>query len=73
MVDETNEIVIRYYALLRRANKHTVSQRVAEDYVGGKVHLKNLIAKGEIRHGEGANSNAWRLNARDVFEHCRCD
>lgn len=73
MVDETNEIVKRYYALLRRANKCTVSQRVAAHYVGGMVHLLTLMNKGEIRHGEGANSNAWRLNASDVFRHCKCD
>lgn len=68
-----NEVEVKYYDILRQANRHTFSQREAAMWVGGLLRLKSLIVSGDIRFGEGSKPTAWRLNASDVLRFCRHD
>lgn len=68
-----NETEVKYFNLLRQANRHTFSQKDAAMWVGGLLRLKSLIVEGKIRFGEGSKPTAWRLNASDVLRYCRCD
>lgn len=53
------------------ANRITLSKKEAARVVGGEKHLDELIADGCIRMTDMSKATSWRLNASDVFRHCK--